>query len=62
VPASINRGVPIVLDEPGHPVAQAIKLFAEKEIAVGAPTRQVPASLRNDNRRFSLRRRTERST
>jgi pilus assembly protein CpaE len=64
VPASINRGVPIVLDEPGHPVSQAIKQFAEKEIAAGAPSRAaVPAALRTDNRRFGLgRRRTEKST
>lgn len=57
VPASINRGVPIVLDEPSHPVSLAIKAFAEKEIATGSPTKPLPSSLRTDNRRFSLRRR-----
>jgi pilus assembly protein CpaE len=62
VPASINRGVPIVLDEPNHPVSLAIRHFAEKEIAAGAPTKPVPAALRTDNRRFGLRRRTEKST
>ena len=62
VPASINRGVPIMLDEPNHPVSQAIKHFAEKEIAAGAPTKPIPAALRTDNRRFGLRRRTEKST
>jgi pilus assembly protein CpaE len=63
VPASINRGVPIVLDDPNHPVSQAVKAFAEK-LAVGAtaPSKAVPAALRTDNRRFGLRRRPERST
>jgi pilus assembly protein CpaE len=36
VPASINRGVPIVLDEPAHPVSVAIRLFAETHIATRA--------------------------
>ena len=57
VPASINRGVPIVLDEPGHPVSIAIKQFGEREIAAGVPTKPLPASMRTDNRRFGLRRR-----
>ena len=57
VPASINRGVPIVLDEPSHPVSIAIKAFAEREIAVGLPAKPLPESMRTDNRRFSLRRR-----
>jgi pilus assembly protein CpaE len=61
VPASINRGVPIVLDEPGHPVSVAIRAFAEREIAVGSAPKPLPASLRTDNRRFGLRRR-EKST
>lgn len=58
VPASINRGVPIVLDEPGHPVSQAIRQFAETFTA-GMGAKAVPAALRNDNRRFGLRRRSE---
>jgi len=60
VPASINRGVPIVLDEPGHPVSQAIKQFAET-FAAGVPAKALPASMRTDNRRFGLRRRSEKS-
>jgi pilus assembly protein CpaE len=32
VPASVNRGVPIVLDEPKHPVSVAIRLFVDKHI------------------------------
>jgi pilus assembly protein CpaE len=40
VPAAINRGVPIVLDEPRHPVSLAIKNFSERFVAnpqVGRP-------------------------
>lgn len=61
VPASINRGVPIVLDEPNHPVSEAIKAFAET-FAAGVPAKALPASMRQDNRRFGLRRRSEKST
>ena len=61
VPASINRGVPLVLDEPGHPVSVAIKRFAET-LATGVPTKALPQSMRTDNRRFGLRRRTEKSS
>jgi len=30
VPASVNRGVPIVLDEPKHPVSLALRAFTDK--------------------------------
>ncbi len=61
VPASINRGVPLVLDEPAHPVSLAIRQFGESQFAGGTPNaRQVPAAMRTDQRRFSLRRRAER--
>jgi pilus assembly protein CpaE len=33
VPASVNRGVPIVLDDPRHPVSLAIRSFAERQVA-----------------------------
>jgi pilus assembly protein CpaE len=33
VPAAINRGVPIVLDDPRHPVSVAIKTFSEHYVA-----------------------------
>jgi pilus assembly protein CpaE len=33
VPAARNRGVPIVLDAPRHPVSSAIRSFAERHIA-----------------------------
>lgn len=32
VPASVNRGVPIILDEPKHPVSLALRAFADKYI------------------------------
>jgi pilus assembly protein CpaE len=32
VPASVNRGVPIILDEPKHPVSMALRSFADTYI------------------------------
>ena len=32
VPASVNRGVPLVLDEPKHPVSQALRDLAERYV------------------------------
>jgi pilus assembly protein CpaE len=62
VPASINRGVPIVLDEPNHPVSMAIRQFAETLLVAGTPAaKSLPASMRTDNRRFGIRRRSEKS-
>lgn len=57
VPASVNRGVPIVLDDPKHPVSVAITAFAERDVAHGTtgPNR-VPDALRNDRRGFFRRR------
>ncbi len=59
VPASINRGVPIVLDEPNHAVSVAIRRLAESLAAPGVSA--LPAQLRVD-RRFALRRRVERTS
>jgi pilus assembly protein CpaE len=62
VPAAINRGVPIVLDDPRHPVTLAIRTFAERYVlnptAGGRTERPIPAELRNDRRGFLRRRRT----
>ena len=60
VPASINRGVPIVLDDPKHPVSMAIKSFAERNVAVtlGGNEEGIPSELRTD-RRGLLRRRAK---
>jgi pilus assembly protein CpaE len=51
VPAATNRGVPIVLDQPRHPVSLAIRRFAEEYVAV-APSADaaVPPALRHDRR------------
>ena len=60
VPASINRGVPIVLDDPRHPVTLAIKAFAENDIAAGSstPGDDILSELRTD-RRGLLRRKAK---
>jgi pilus assembly protein CpaE len=60
VPASINRGVPILLDDPNHPVSVAIRLFGEEHVlplakAGGEP---IPSNLRAD-RRGLLRRKSK---
>lgn len=54
VPSSINRGVPIVIDEPSHPVSTALRRFAEAKLIVRIA---VPASRRIDRRGFHLLRR-----
>ncbi len=39
VPASVNRGVPIMLDEPKHPVSLALRAFADRYLlGPAAPT------------------------
>jgi pilus assembly protein CpaE len=60
VPASINRGVPIMLDDPRHPVSQSIKAFAEQQVAAAAAASgpDIPAELRSD-RRGRLRRKAK---
>ncbi|WDZ85602.1 AAA family ATPase [Micromonospora cathayae] len=46
VPVSINRGVPIVLDSPQHPVSRAIQEFASARLA-GGSDRPGPGRLRS---------------
>jgi len=60
VPATINRGVPIVLDDPKHPVSLAIKEFATNYVihASTATETSIPAELRSD-RRGLLRRKAK---
>ena len=62
VPASINRGVPIVIEDPKHAVSVSIRQFAEQNIAALVPTNenQIPAELRTDRRGF-LRRKAKTS-
>ncbi|HEY5183365.1 MAG TPA: P-loop NTPase [Actinomycetes bacterium] len=51
VPSTINRGVPIALDQPNHPVSQAIRQFAERYVVVGPSVDDsVPSPLRHDRR------------
>jgi pilus assembly protein CpaE len=60
VPASVNRGVPIVLDDPNHPVTQAIRGFAKQHVIPLARAQggmnDIPTAVRTD-RRGLLRRR-----
>lgn len=44
VPASVNRGVPIVLDEPKHLVSMALRSFADKYIINAAGLSSLSAS------------------
>src|SRR3954464_2622781 len=59
VPASINRGVPIVLDSPNHSVSNAIKQFAERHVISAAVTSSIPKPLRDDRRGGLLRRKAK---
>lgn len=55
VPSSMNRGVPITLDEPGHAVSRKIRAFAEAVLVPQAtPTTQTQPPARA--RRITLRR------
>lgn len=60
VPASINRGVPIMLDDPGHPVSAAIRQFGEDHVVPLARNvaEPIPSNLRAD-RRGLLRRKSK---
>jgi len=46
VPASINRGVPIVLDEPRHPVSVALRALADEHLRGVQPEVSPPGSRR----------------
>ena len=48
VPISVNKGVPIVLDSPGHPVSQSIMRFGQR---LRAPSTGRPAEGRSRGRR-----------
>jgi pilus assembly protein CpaE len=56
VPAATNRGVPIVTDQPTHPVSLALMGFAEQHIVPLSGSSAIPSQLRTD-RRGLLRRR-----
>lgn len=57
VPAATNRGVPIVTDQPHHPVSLAIVGFVEHHITPLSSTSAIPPQLRADRRGGLLRRR-----
>jgi pilus assembly protein CpaE len=47
VPISINKGTPITLDSPAHPVSQAITRFAQQRLLpAGAPAERAPVPRR----------------
>ncbi|GAC1440580.1 MAG: hypothetical protein NVSMB55_05750 [Mycobacteriales bacterium] len=54
VSASINRGVPLMLDEPNHPVSRAIRAFVDRHVVSRV---DVPQALRKDRRGMALHRR-----
>jgi pilus assembly protein CpaE len=61
VPAAINRGVPIIYDDPKHPVSVAVRQFAEKYVmASHHADSPIPPELRSD-RRGLLRRKAKTS-
>ena len=49
VPVSVNKGVPIVLDSPGHPVSQAVMKFAQQRLL--GPSTKRPAEGRSRGKR-----------
>jgi pilus assembly protein CpaE len=55
VPATINRGVPIVLDDPKHPVTVAVQEFAELAVGANGTDDSIPHELRTDRRSFLRR-------
>jgi pilus assembly protein CpaE len=60
VPAATNRGVPIVTDQPHHPVSLALMGFAEQHVMPLSSSAAIPPQLRED-RRGLLRRRARQS-
>jgi pilus assembly protein CpaE len=60
VPAAINRGVPIVLDDKNHPVSSAIVAFAERHVITAhTPSQVIHNELRTDRRAFGRRRKVK---
>ncbi len=53
VPISINRGTPLVLASPGHPVSQAIARFAQERVLASAEGEQAGRPGRSRGRRRS---------
>jgi pilus assembly protein CpaE len=54
VPVSINKGIPITMDSPGHPVSQAITRFARERLSVApSPAARGALSLPRRGRRLA---------
>ena len=53
VPISINKGTPIVLASPGHPVSQAIARFAQQRVLADADGETGARATRSRGRRRS---------
>ena len=51
VPASVNRGVPIILDEPKHPVSGALRDLADKYLTVQVASATVGSSAGEEPKR-----------
>jgi len=54
VPASVNRGVPIVLDEPKHPVSAALRQLADSHIRTLASQNTNVTATETASKRWSL--------
>ena len=50
VPVSVNKGVPIALDSPGHPVSQAIAKFAQQRLMASSTARRSEGRSRGKRR------------
>jgi pilus assembly protein CpaE len=56
VPVSINRGVPLMVEDPNHPVSRAIRDLAVTRLGGGETNGAAPAELNGKRRPFLLRR------
>ncbi|TAK71063.1 MAG: MinD/ParA family protein [Actinomycetota bacterium] len=57
VPAATNRGVPIMVEDPKHPVSVAIRTFTERHVYQPLGDDAIPAQMRADRRGLRRRRR-----
>src|SRR5665811_785177 len=60
VPASVNRGVPIMLDEPKHPVSLALRAFADQYLL--KPSTSTQSGSRGDEESLTETRRASQQT
>ena len=50
VPTSTNKGVPLITDQPKHPVSVAIRAFTEAHVLAPASEDDIPIQIRTDRR------------